>query len=1060
MVNTLQKKLKFLFFPCILSLYVASGSLSVLYANSPPAPSLIAVASFVANSYEVRPNDIVYFTNISIDATGYEWQLDGNVESTMTNYDYTFTTEGVFEVSLIAFDALCSDTFSSLITVSESALAQVGMPSWPVFTFDNPNSMVFDWRKSPPEASAVTNTSYTNKSKHSAGYNNCGELAFIVFHNGLEEPNNLFCYSAQGVPLITDVTASAPGLNAVGGTGEIQVIKVPETSDQWYIIYSEWSAPDFSSNLYNPAKILYSRIELLPSGAMNVLQRDVELVDNNGTANYYLDGKAVSRTANGNLNQHYLYTCRRNIDIDSISLDRFIIDNTGISFEANTGDVYDEWWLLSVAQSAIEISPREDIIAVNVRNASVGDGDIYLFDAELFNNTNYQVIDAEALTLVADGGPNDISNILPNNGVISDIANAPTSNLQFLQNIGRKISGIEFSPNGRFLYFINGGYTQGGITYIVYLAQIDLETFPYEVRLQIQTTPENQYNPQTGSGCVPTDCQAPWYVLRDLETAYDGNLYFAKSGGMEAPTELFVISDPNNFMPQNLTPSDISLGNITEPNIQSDSYLWGSPDQIDGFNYLNLQYREVPVIVTKLDCDDTCAEAYVLDLKQQGELITSFNINQCPDTIYVCVDTLLTYELVDPATNLSFSDAIIEASVNYPTGSSVLDFSFNEGVVTDTITEVVSICQGDTISIFNELVFEAGEYIFLPLSQEGCDTLFITEVVLLDGPTIDLEITEAPCDSDNLGVVTSSVNGGTAPYQYLWDFNSSTTSSISEVPPGDYNLTVTDNNGCSGSSNVQVNFLEGLALDIETSDLLCSDDQNGSVIINDTGINLMYSLDGINFQTDPFFGNLSAGTYELFYGDSDCVFSQSFEIISPSVGQVLLPADTTIDLGNIVEISSITNLLDSIQYVWTPTEGLSCIDCPDPIATPLFTTLYTLSVIDTNGCVVNSEMLITVLKDRGVYIPNAFSPNGDGVNDRLLVYAGSGVNQVLKFRIFDRWGELVFEDNGFQPNDPTRGWDGYFKGETMQTGVFAYYAEIEFADGVVLLYKGDFSIVR
>jgi len=1033
----------------------------VLYANNPEAPSVVAVASFVANSYEVRPNDIVYFTNTSIDATGYEWQLDGNVEGMNTNFDYTFSTEGVFEVSLIAFDALCTDTFSTLITVSESASAQVGMPTWPTFTFDNPNSMFFDWRKSPPEASTIPNTSFSSKSKHSAGYNNCGELAFIVFHNGLEEPNNLFCYSAQGVPLITDATANAPGLNAVGGTGEIQVVKVPETSDQWYIIYSEWSAPDFSSSLYNPAKILYSRIELLPSGAMNILQRDVELVDNNGVPNNYLDGKAVSRTASGNVNQHYLYACRRNMDVDSISLDRFLIDNAGISFEANTGDVYDEWWLLSIAQSAIEISPREDIIAVSVRNESAGDGDIYLFDAQQFNNTNYQVIDAETLTLVADGTPNDISNILSNNGVITDIANDPTSNLQFLQNIGRKISGIEFSPNGRFLYFINGGHPQvGGVSYIVYLGQIDLGTFPYEVRLQIQTTPENQYNDETGQGCAPVDCEGPWYVLRDLETAYDGNLYFAKGGGMEAPTELFVIPDPNNFMPQNLTPSNISLGNSTEPNIQSNSYLWGSPDQIDGFNYLNLQYREVPVIVTKLDCYDECTEAYVLDLKQQGELITSFNINQCPDTIYVCVDTLLTYELVDPATNLSIADAIIEASVNYPAGSSILDFSFNEGVVADTLTEVVSICQGDTISIFNELVFEAGEYMFLPLSQEGCDTLFITEVVLLDGPTIDLEITEAPCDSDNLGVVTSSVDGGIAPYQYLWDFNNSTTTSISEVPPGNYNLTVTDDNDCSSTSSIQIDFLEGVELDLETSSLLCSDDQNGSVSINDSGINLTYSLDGINFQSDPFFGNLSAGTYELFYGDSDCVFSQSFEIIAPSVAQVLLPADTTIDLGNIVDISSITNLSDSIQYVWTPTEGLSCINCPDPIATPLFTTLYTLSVIDSNGCVVNSEILITVLKDRGIYIPNAFSPNGDGVNDRLLVYAGSGVNQVLKFRIFDRWGELVFEDNEFQPNDSTRGWDGYFKGEAMQTGVFAYYAEIEFADGVVLLYKGEFSIVR
>ena len=127
---------------------------------------------------------------------------------------------------------------------------------------------------------------------------------------------------------------------------------------------------------------------------------------------------------------------------------------------------------------------------------------------------------------------------------------------------------------------------------------------------------------------------------------------------------------------------------------------------------------------------------------------------------------------------------------------------------------------------------------------------------------------------------------------------------------------------------------------------------------------------------------------------------------------------------------------------------------------PIEDIVYSLTVVDTNGCEGFDDVLIEVDKNRNVYIPNTFTPNGDGTNDVFRVYAGVGVNRITKFQVFDRWGESVFEATDLIPNDlGPDGWDGTFKGEFMNPGVFIYLIEVEFVDGVVLLYRGDITLL-
>jgi gliding motility-associated-like protein len=177
--------------------------------------------------------------------------------------------------------------------------------------------------------------------------------------------------------------------------------------------------------------------------------------------------------------------------------------------------------------------------------------------------------------------------------------------------------------------------------------------------------------------------------------------------------------------------------------------------------------------------------------------------------------------------------------------------------------------------------------------------------------------------------------------------------------------------------------------------------------------------------------------------------------------QMFVGLDTTIQLGDSVLISAtIASAPEGYTLAWTPATALSCDSCLQTWAMPFVTTQYTLTWSDSNGCTGFDRITVEVTPERRVFIPNAFSPNDDGLNDVFMVYGGSGVYRINDFQIFDRWGELLFSRTDFFPNDPLNGWDGMFKGKMMNPGAYVYFVEVEFVDGRVLMYKGDINLIR
>lgn len=226
-----------------------------------------------------------------------------------------------------------------------------------------------------------------------------------------------------------------------------------------------------------------------------------------------------------------------------------------------------------------------------------------------------------------------------------------------------------------------------------------------------------------------------------------------------------------------------------------------------------------------------------------------------------------------------------------------------------------------------------------------------------------------------------------------------------------------------------------------------------------------YSIDGgLTFSPDPFFPNIAPGTYQVIIRDAMGALVSSTEVVVP-VDEISLSVVETFSilLGESqeldVQIDLLPNQIDSI--IWMPTEGLSCTDCLNPIAQPTQSTEYTVRIIDINGCEATGRILVDVRNDQAIYIPNAFSPNNDGINDLFMIFArDNSVERIRTFLVFDRWGDLVHEYENFQPNDPAAGWDGRFRGQLMNPAVFAYFAIVDFRDGQEVLYEGDVTLVR
>lgn len=233
--------------------------------------------------------------------------------------------------------------------------------------------------------------------------------------------------------------------------------------------------------------------------------------------------------------------------------------------------------------------------------------------------------------------------------------------------------------------------------------------------------------------------------------------------------------------------------------------------------------------------------------------------------------------------------------------------------------------------------------------------------------------------------------------------------------------------------------------------------QNGLYRVEPTGGEAPYTYEWNFGENDQIEENLSAGFYAVTVTDDEgCTYVITDTL--PNIGQpanaTVVPDTVTIFQGDDLPLTiSLTNTIDSA--VWSPTSGLSCINCENPTASPNQTTTYVVRITDTDGCVGTARSVITVLKDENsLFIATAFTPNADGQNDILFVR--SPRLETIDFRVYDRWGQEVFATT-----ELTEGWDGTNKaGQEMVQGVYVYFIEAQFTNGTSRTIKGNVTLLR
>ncbi len=442
----------------------------------------------------------------------------------------------------------------------------------------------------------------------------------------------------------------------------------------------------------------------------------------------------------------------------------------------------------------------------------------------------------------------------------------------------------------------------------------------------------------------------------------------------------------------------------------------------------------------------------------------SFNGCTATDNVVITQDATLPNALIAPPAQLDCDVAIVSID-----GSASLGNEF-EYLWT---TFGGSILAGETS--LSPQVNAPGVYILTVTNTiNGCTKEVQTTVLQdIENPVANAGQSFVMDCFDEFNYLDGSGSTSTGPISFAWSTSNGTivsganTSQPSISTPGIYSLVVSNpGNGCTDTDQVLITRDEPVAEPLAIQPP-CFGDKGAIKFQNVQGGTppYVYSLDGgQTFSNQSFFTHLEPAVYPVVVMDSKgCEFNDEIYVEQPELLTLSVDANAEIQLGSNYQINAQVSLPESeiSQITWFPSNTLSCEDCLNPVATPESTTLYKITVATENGCDATDFILLVVDKRVTIYVPNAFSPNGDGTNDVFMIYADpSKVTKIKSFLVFNRWGETVWEYYDFDPNNPAYGWDGNHRGQLMNPAVFAWFAEIELVDGRTELYKGDVTLMR
>ena len=477
--------------------------------------------------------------------------------------------------------------------------------------------------------------------------------------------------------------------------------------------------------------------------------------------------------------------------------------------------------------------------------------------------------------------------------------------------------------------------------------------------------------------------------------------------------------------------------------------------------HFNAQVRNVPNIiwdfadgtVSTVSVIDTIDHIYVLPGKYLPKLILSDNTG-CQNSS-VGIDTIKV-DLVTPGYTTIPNPVCINGTTIFKDTSRSFYSTIDSWYWTFT--------NGDTSTSFSpSYTYTAiGTYSVTVVTTDGwgCQASITKDVIVYPLPVITASKDTIVCVGD------AAVLEGYGGVSYTWA-PPATLSCISCNPTNaspttvtNYTVTGKDIHGCMNTDTVSV-FLKTLTVSKAKGDTAICD---GVVVkLFDSGGTKYTWLPATSLNSsniaDPLATPNVTTRYMAIAQLASCIPDTNYIMVTVyPLPEVDAGPDQWLVEGTAAQLHATGS--NVYKYVWQNPGSLSCDSCSNPIARTDVNTTYFINVYSSYGCRNSDSVKLHVYCDKSqIFIPNSFTPNGDGQND-IFYPRGKGVSTINSFRIYNRWGELLFERSGININDASNGWDGSYKGSAPKPDVYVYIIDAQCETGEPLSFKGDVTIIR
>lgn len=358
-----------------------------------------------------------------------------------------------------------------------------------------------------------------------------------------------------------------------------------------------------------------------------------------------------------------------------------------------------------------------------------------------------------------------------------------------------------------------------------------------------------------------------------------------------------------------------------------------------------------------------------------------------------------------------------------------------------------------------------GNYRLLAVEDQAC-RIVVNESLRADfyKPVINPRLTNPSCFGRDDGAISVTHLPTEAPYIYEWTGLNPPGLEVNNLPAGTYRLRVTDALGCTDERDLSLRDPDPLT----PVDITCNQVRRPPLMPSAEGGRppYEYSINGEDYFDAEGFAGLTEGQYyQLRIRDAaGCAITQSnFFWPTATNRPVRLPTFVPQELAGSATVSPdyFVPRDQIVQYEWYPSGIFDCPGCPNPTVSAPRSQTISLVVENIYGC---RDSLVTFVAVDGrvpVFVPNVFTPDGDGQNDYVPIYGNPlQVERILSFRLFSRWGAQLWEDTDFAPNDARRGWDGMLNGVLAQSAAYVWIAEVRLTTGETQTESGTVVLLR